>query len=88
MQRWKSVRMDERQRVALPVEALAAMGWGWDEELELSVSPTGNALLLRAQASVPPRCCACQSGGPLLPVGGGKWLCAHCFEIASLANAR
>lgn len=78
--------MDTERRVTLPVEALAVMGWGWDEMLELSVSPAGNALMLRAHSSVPPRCCACQSGGPLLPVGAGKWLCARCFEIAALAN--
>ena len=80
--------MDDQQRVTLPVEALAEMGWGWDETLELSVSPAGNALLLRAHSKVPPRCCACQAGGPLLPVGSGKWLCTQCFEIAAFANAR
>lgn len=80
--------MDAERRVTLPVEALAAMGWGWDEMLELSVSPAGNVLMLRAHSSVPPCCCACRSVGPLLPVGAGKWLCARCFEIAALANTR
>lgn len=80
--------MDEKQRVALPVEALAAMGWGWDETLELCVSAEENALLLRAQSPKPPRCCACGAGGPLLPVGGGKWLCTHCFETAAKASEK
>lgn len=83
MDHWENYRLDPLDRLTIPWEAMQALGWAPGELLELKLSDGKNALLVRPQNGVCSDCCACHSPHALLPVGGGRWLCKSCFDIAA-----
>lgn len=83
MGRWENYRLDPLDRLTIPWEAMQTLGWAPGELLEMELSDGKNALLVRPQNSVRSDCCACHSPHALLPVGGGRWLCKSCFDIAA-----